>query len=182
MTDSVLRSQSGRIISNTLTDGPATQQWTYGFDTAGRLTDATLFDETSTTVPRHDLSYGFAQTNTCGVNAAAGRNGNRTSFTDVADGATPVTVGYCYDKGDRLTSTTSTNAPGSANPILAANLGPSSFAYDVRGNTTVLADQALRYDGAGRQVGATLSDGDHLRAGCHRADRVPHPRCPRHRQ
>jgi YD repeat-containing protein len=71
-------SGSGRILRSILTDGTESEQWTYGYDAAGRLTDATLFDETSATVPRHDLTFAFAQTSTCGVNLAAGRTGNRT--------------------------------------------------------------------------------------------------------
>jgi RHS repeat-associated protein len=159
VSDSVVRSQSGRILRSTLTDGTESEQWTYGYDAAGRLTDATLFDETSTTVPRHDLTYAFEQTSTCGANLAAGRNGNRTGFTDVADGALPTTVAYCYDNADRLTSTTTAQAPGSANPILAANLSASSIVYDAHGNTTTLADQTLTYDVADRHLSTTLTDG-----------------------
>ena len=94
VSDSVVRSQSGRIIQNTLSDSwvadPRTETSTYMFDAAGRLTQAVI--------PRHVLSYGFGDT-TCGVGASdlAGRNGNRTSFSDVKDAGTPITTDYCYE-------------------------------------------------------------------------------------
>ncbi|MGV8858738.1 hypothetical protein, partial [Rhodoglobus sp.] len=61
VSDSVVRSQSGRIIQNTLSDSwvadPRTETSTYTFDAAGRLTQAVI--------PRHVLTYGFGDT-TCG--------------------------------------------------------------------------------------------------------------------
>jgi RHS repeat-associated protein len=153
--DAVVRSQSGRIIQNTLTDtasaGPETS--TYRFDAAGRLVRAEI--------PRHVLEYGFG-TAACGV-TAAGANGNRTSFSDTFDGGTPTTVAYCYDAADRLTDTTVTAAPAGASPVAAGNLtitGPgATLAYDARGNTTVLADQQLGYDVTNRHISTTLDDG-----------------------
>jgi RHS repeat-associated protein len=155
VSDAVVRSQSGRIIQNTLIDtasaGPETS--TYRFDTAGRLVRADI--------PRHVLEYGFG-TASCGV-TAAGANGNRTSFSDTFDGGTPTTVAYCYDAADRLTGTTVTGAPTGASPVAAGNLtttGPgATLAYDARGNTTVLADQQLGYDVTNRHVSTTLDDG-----------------------
>ncbi|WP_162257768.1 hypothetical protein [Agromyces sp. Root81] len=38
--DAVFRSQSGRIVTNTLTDGQAGYDSRYGFDGAGRLVSA----------------------------------------------------------------------------------------------------------------------------------------------
>jgi RHS repeat-associated protein len=163
VTDSVVRSQSGRIVQNTLTDGSDVETWTYGFDGAGRLTDATLFDETSATVPRHDMSYSFAATGGCGANAAAGRNGNRTGSSDSLDGGTPTTVAYCYDNADRLTAATPTNSPVDGSPAISTALnvvGPApSLVYDSHGNTTVLADQTLTYDITNRHMRTTLDDG-----------------------
>lgn len=86
-------------------------------------------------------------------------NGNRTSWTDVRDGTSTTTMAYCYDHADRLTYTTTTPAPGSANPMLAANLGAAALQYDSHGNTTKLADQTLTYDAANRHMGTTLADG-----------------------
>jgi len=57
--DAAVRSQSGRIIQNTLTDGPTTEACRYTFDAAGRLTQAVL-DVTPGTARDHVLEYGFA--------------------------------------------------------------------------------------------------------------------------
>jgi RHS repeat-associated protein len=156
VSDAVVRSQSGRIIQDTLTDTAATgpETSTYRFDAAGRLVRAEI--------PRHVLEYGFG-TASCGV-AAAGANGNRTSFSDTFEGGgTPTTVAYCYDDADRLTGTTVTAAPTGASPVAAGNLtttGPgATLAYDARGNTTVLADQQLGYDVTNRHISTSLPDG-----------------------
>ena len=84
----------------------------YSYDAAGRLVTAVI--------PRNTLAYGFAQTSTCGVNTAAGRDGNRTSFSDTKDGGTPAVTGYCYDWADRLTSTTVPVGPAvaGASPVM----------------------------------------------------------------
>ncbi|KRC58606.1 hypothetical protein ASE14_18805 [Agromyces sp. Root81] len=134
--DAVFRSQSGRVVANTLTDGQADHNSRYGFDGAGRLVSAVI--------PGHTLSYGFAGTGGCGVNAGAGLNGNRTSSTDLPDGASPVTTTYCYDQTDRLTSTAVTGAPaGPGLSPVAAGIPAAQLAYDAHGNTTTLADQTL---------------------------------------
>jgi RHS repeat-associated protein len=157
VTDFVVRSQSGRIIQNVLTDGSTVETSTYSFDAAGRLVEAVI--------PRHVLSYSFADTTTCAATDAsgAGRNGNRTGFSDVKDGGTPTTVAYCYDGADRLTSTTVTGAPAGASPVAGGNLSTGgaspSLAYDAHGNTTVLADQVLGYDGADRHLTTRLTEG-----------------------
>jgi RHS repeat-associated protein len=155
VTDLVVRSQSGRILKNTLTDETAVYESTYSYDAAGRLVEASI--------PRHDLSYEYAATGGCGVNTAAGKNGNRTGFTDVKDpgepGETTRSVSYCYDWADRLTSTTSTNPPAGANPVTAGSLSSSDLVYDNHGNTSQLADQELGYDVADRHLSTTLDDG-----------------------
>jgi RHS repeat-associated protein len=165
--DAVVRSQSGRIMQNTLTDSLSTdpEVSTYTFDAAGRLVTAELGPD-AVGAPHHTLTYGYG-TASCGV-ADAGMNGNRTSFTDeFFDGATTSTteVAYCYDVADRLTGTTVTDAPVGASPVAGGNLtvtvtGPEpSLAYDAHGDTTRLADQTLSYDVADRHVGTVLDDG-----------------------
>ncbi|GAA1216389.1 hypothetical protein [Rhodoglobus aureus] len=156
VSDSVVRSQSGWIMQNTLSDSwvadPRTETSTYTFDTAGRLTEAVI--------PRHVLSYGFGDT-TCGTGTGdlAGRNGNRTSFSDVKDAGTPITSDYCYDGSDRLLSTAVAGAPAGANTLLSTNLGATTLTYDAHGNTTRLADQQLFYDAADRHMKTVLDDG-----------------------
>jgi hypothetical protein len=62
-------------------------------------------------IPQHTLSYAYAASGGCELNAAAGKNGNRTGFTDAFDPGTGVvttSVAYCYDHADRLTATTVT--------------------------------------------------------------------------
>jgi RHS repeat-associated protein len=152
--DAVVRSQSGRIIQDVLTDSAnlaGAEVSTYAFDAAGRLVTAVI--------PHHTLSYAYAQSGACGVNAAAGKNGNRTGFSDNFDG-NATTVAYCYDNADRLTNTTVTSPPAGASPVAGGNLsttGPNaSLAYDAHGNTTVLADQVLGYDVADRHVSTRI--------------------------
>ena len=155
--ESVVRSQSGRIVRSTVTDGAVVEASTYSFDAAGRLTLAVI--------PRHELSYEYASSGGCGVNAAAGANGNRTGFTDLMDAGeateSTTSVQYCYDHADRLTATASTASGGS--PVMAGSLstaGPlPSLAYDAHGNTTRLADQQIAYDVNDNHLATTLDDG-----------------------
>jgi RHS repeat-associated protein len=159
--DSVVRSQSGRIMQNTLDDtaSAAPEVSTYDFDTAGRLEVATI--------PNHTLSYGYGTANaaTCsGTNLSAGMNGNRTSFSDVYDtgsGIVTTTAEYCYDNADRLVKT-NVDSPVSLSKVAGDDLstdGPlPSLVYDDHGNTTVLADQTLTYDVADRHVKTVLDD------------------------
>lgn len=151
VTDAVFRSQSGRSVSNTLTDGATTYASRYGFDAAGRLVSAVI--------PGHTLSYGFADAGGCGVNARAGLNGNRTSFTDQPDGSGAVTTSYCYDQADRLTSTTVTGTPADGVSPVGSAIPASQLAYDAHGNTSTLADQTLGYDVSDQHVMTTLADG-----------------------
>lgn len=151
VSDAVIRSQSGRILQNTLTDGATVETSKYTYDAAGRLVQAVI--------PRHTLSYAFAGSGGCGANAAAGRNGNRTSFTDVKDAGTPTTTTYCYDNADRLTATSVTNPSLGASPVTGTALTTSSLQYDAHGNTIKLADQTIEYDVADRHMTTTLPDG-----------------------
>jgi large repetitive protein len=154
ITDGVALSQAGRIVQHTTTRGSQTNTSKFSYDTAGRLTHAT--------VPRHELSYGFGDTTGCaaGGQSKAGMNGNRTSYTDVLDGntASAYTASFCYDNADRLTASTVTNTPAGANSI-TDGLSSSEVAYDVFGNTTKLGDATLTYDTAGRNTSMSASDG-----------------------
>ncbi len=151
VTDRVVRSQAGRILKDTLTDGAVAADSFYSYDAAGRLVSATI--------PHHTLTYQFAATGGCGVSGSAGLNGNRTGYSDTHDGGTPTVVSYCYDTADRLTATTTTGAPAGAGVLLATDLSAATLAYDAHGNVTTLADQTLSYDVADRHMGTTLTDG-----------------------
>jgi hypothetical protein len=143
VTDQVVRSQSGRIMRDILTDTASATAETsmYTFDAAGRLTLATLTNTTHT----HTLSYGYGTTTGC-VNNGAGKNGNRTAFADNLDGVV-TSVAYCYDNADQLTGTDVTPNIGAngLSPVAGGDLttsGPNpSLGYDAHGNTTRLADQ-----------------------------------------
>jgi len=64
VSDAVVRSQSGRILQNTLTDGPTPAVSSCTYDAAGRLTAATI--------PRHQLTYEYAASGRCGLDTRAG--------------------------------------------------------------------------------------------------------------
>ncbi|MDP9442088.1 MAG: hypothetical protein M3P34_07930 [Actinomycetota bacterium] len=132
--DDVARSVGGRVVDHAI-DGaiggtgdarPAGPNFTY--DRAGRLTEAW--------VPGRQLAYSYADTPACGLAPTGGRNTNRTAVTD--NGTTTTS---CYDKADRLVSTTDARYP--------------TIGYDTRGNTTTLGDETLVYDGADRHVQTT---------------------------
>jgi RHS repeat-associated protein len=154
ITDTNTLSQSGRILANTLTDGTTNYNSRFSYDGAGRVTNAT--------VPRNELTYSFAA-NGCGANTNAGADGNRTRFTVSTDGAEPVTVLYCYDNADRLTSDSITNAPTDADVLLSTPLNSTgtdpNLVYDAHGNITTLANQSLGYDHTNRHISTKLADG-----------------------
>ena len=154
VSDTVVRSQSGRVVAQSTSTGSTWYQSTYGYDTAGRLVSAVI--------PGHQLSYVFAGSGGCGPNTAAGLSGNRTGSTDVwtAPGAAAVTTSTvsCFDWADRLLSTVVTGAVPGATSV-ADGLAAAEVTYDVRGNTTRLGDMRLSYDAANRHVGTTYDDG-----------------------
>ncbi|WP_166426711.1 hypothetical protein [Labedella populi] len=154
--DAVVRSQSGRIVANTITDGSVSETTAYTYDGAGRLLTAT-----GGVV---DASYSFAKTGGCGAAPTAGANGNRTS--SVVNG---VSTTYCYDNADRLTSTTVTGAPAGATAVSSSL---ASIGYDAHGNTVTLADQSLVYDVADRHVETNLADGTSIRYTRDASDRI----------
>ncbi|MCM3778178.1 PA14 domain-containing protein [Microbacterium hydrocarbonoxydans] len=154
VTDSVVRSQSGRVVQQTSATGSTSYSSTYGYDGAGRLVTARI--------PGHELTYAFAGSGGCGPNTSAGASGNRTGLVDVwtAPGHAPVTTStaYCYDWADRLLSSTVTGAiPGASS--MTDGVAASEIMYDGRGNTTRLGDMRFVYDAADRHVGTTYDDG-----------------------
>jgi RHS repeat-associated protein len=160
VSDATVLSQSGRVLQDTITDGSTPYTSAYTYDAAGRLTNAT--------VPDNTLGYSYASTGGCGANTAAGNDGNRTGSTDTTTGGTgqsltPVTVTSCYDNADRLTGDSITGAPVGASPILSTPLvstaGPTqNLTYDSHGDITAIADQAMTYDQAGRHLTTTTSN------------------------
>ncbi|UKF81667.1 PA14 domain-containing protein [Clavibacter californiensis] len=164
VSNSVVRSQTGRVIKDTVTSGSVTNVSSYTYDAAGRLTRAQI--------PRHDLTYAYGLNANCLASPKAGLNGNRTSFTDVKDGTRTSATSYCYDRADRLVNTTQSNAQTGANAINAANLSATNLTYDAHGNTSVLADQKIAYDTANRHLQTTLTDGTVVKYSRDALDRV----------
>ncbi|WP_156710898.1 RHS repeat-associated core domain-containing protein [Yonghaparkia sp. Soil809] len=149
-------------MASTLTSGdPAAggvaYRGVFGFDAAARLVKASLSVNGAVD---HTLQYGFTDSSAAcstagfaGSVAGAGRNGNRTSYSDSftpASGTVETTAStYCYDAADRLLGSIVTGAAATTNPV-ADGLAASELAYDARGNTITLADQQLAYDAANR--------------------------------
>uniref|UniRef100_UPI0018CB34B3 PA14 domain-containing protein n=1 Tax=Cellulomonas sp. URHD0024 TaxID=1302620 RepID=UPI0018CB34B3 len=151
VSDEVVRSRAGRVLTDNVTDGTTVSSAAYTYDGAGRLTRADI--------PGHKLEYGFAQSGTCGANTAAGRDGNRTLLTDTPTGQTARTTASCYDWSDRLVSTTVANPVAGASPVTGTSLSTTNLRYDAQGNTTQLADQTLAYDSSGRHISTTMTSG-----------------------
>jgi RHS repeat-associated protein len=147
ITDTVVRSQAGRITADTATaDGATTSAWAYGYDSAARLTSAVL--AASATRPAVTLGYGFAPTGGCGADPSAGGDSARSSATTEIGAAAVATTTTCTDYASRLTSSTG------ANPIDAT-----SAVYDGHGNATTMGNQAFTYDSADRVTGTTATTG-----------------------
>ncbi|TCO37923.1 RHS repeat-associated protein [Rathayibacter tanaceti] len=160
LTDTVLRSQSGRIVQDTITDAGNLSQANYNFDAAGRLIKAII--------PNHNLTYGYGDSscNTAsypGAIVRAGKNGNRTSYTDVATlptGTATTTTAYCYDSADRLLgSTISSGVAATGANAVADGLSSSEVKYDEGGNTVTLGDEAMTYDAADRHLSTVTPTG-----------------------
>lgn len=141
ITDTVTRSQSGKIVSGT----ELGQTKAYTYDKAGRLTGATL--------GTHNWAYGYALCPTDvynGGNINANKNSNRTSATYTGSGS--YSRAYCYDYADRLIYSNDNNA---VDPV-----------YDSHGNLTALGNSwagkhtDLFYDSSDRHTGIWQNWGD----------------------
>ncbi|WP_143785276.1 PA14 domain-containing protein [Okibacterium fritillariae] len=142
--ESMVRSQTGRILENTLVDGAMSESRTYRYDAAARLVEAQL--------GANRYRYEFSENDpACTANPFAGSNGNRTASYVNNEKTT-----YCYDDADRLLSTSADGAGASTSPV---NAGLLSVGYDSHGNTTTIADQTLTYDVRDRHLKTVLSDG-----------------------
>jgi large repetitive protein len=155
VSDTVVRSQSGRVLQDTIARPYTSTSYVsnYSYDAAGRLTGSTLADATAT---RNTATYSYAASGGCGANTAAGADGNRTGMTDLVSGSSITTsTSYCYDNADRLTGTSTTNAPTGADPAMNLSMTgttPNALAYDTSGNTTKLGDQTLTYNQSNRNT------------------------------
>ena len=137
-------SLGGEVVED-VTDGndPHSGAADYGYDAAGRLTDAwTTTRDSSGTIGSRHTAYGFGTASGCSgsYQAAAGKNTNRTSQT-IGDGGGAVTTNYCYDSADRLVSTTES--------------GVGVPSYDAHGNTTSIWGETRTYDSSDRHLETT---------------------------
>jgi len=151
-------SQSGRVLTDTVTDGSAASASSCTYDGAGRLV--------KTVVSGHTLAYAYAGTGGCGVNAFAGADGDRTGMTDAPASGAATSSGVCHDWADRVVSSTVTN------PVAGADLTGSDLAYDADGDITKLADEVFGWDGAGRHVSTSAGDGTSVNVLRDSTDRV----------
>jgi RHS repeat-associated protein len=133
LSDEVVRAVTGDVVSGT----ELGQTKSYSYDTAGRLTAATVAGNTFT------YGYGMQDSscsNLAGANATAGKDSNRTSQT-----VNGVTTTYCYDQADRFIA--------SSNPLYNTPV------YDTHGNTVSLGSGASKtyftYDSSDRNIGVT---------------------------
>lgn len=135
--DTVTRSQSGSVLTDSRVIGTNTLSSSYSYDAAGRLTGATIGS--------HTYAYSFgALDSSCGsssgINPDAGKDGNRVSMT-----VDSMTTTYCYDYADRLVSTSDPTTTDAA--------------YDDHGNTISLGDSGhetdFTYDSSDRNTGIT---------------------------
>jgi hypothetical protein len=153
-------SQSGRVLQDAIVSGSTTYTSTYSYDAAGRLI---LADDSlaAPTVLDDKLAYAYASSGGCGANTAAGKDGDRTGFTETLNTVVEASVGYCYDNADRLTSDTVSSSLSGASPLLASALastgGSPSLVYDARGNITTLGDETMAYDQEDRHLSTHTS-------------------------
>ncbi|MFD4357908.1 PA14 domain-containing protein [Nocardia sp. NPDC058518] len=144
ITSGVTRSRDQRVIDETIADTAnpdSSYDFSYTYDGVGRLTAATI--------PFHKLTYAFDGDNGCGPAANAGRNTNRTAFTDSYNGAPAATTTYCYDNADRLLTTS-----GELDLTLT---------YDNYGNAIKVGTDTLGYDSTRRHMSTTTEDGRSVR-------------------
>jgi hypothetical protein len=157
ITQSVVRSQAGKIARESTAPTEPNDTTRYSYGPTGPLTSAKSL--------HHVWEYSFTPT-PCG----SGANGNRTAMRYVKDGIRQIDTNYCYDTADRLTSTAvsyanaQTNVPASADELAPLNpvndgLMPSEIVYDTHGNTVILGDRVLRYDVQNRHISTAVADG-----------------------
>jgi RHS repeat-associated protein len=135
ISDTDTLTQSGKIQQDAISNGSATTTSAYTYDTADRLTAATIGS--------NSYSYGYGtQNSSCGTgsstNPNSGMDGNRTTQT-----INSATTTYCYNNADQLTSSSDPTANGDT--------------YDAHGNLTQIgtgsAPVQFQYDSTDRPVG-----------------------------
>jgi YD repeat-containing protein len=152
LTNTVTRSQTGRVLTDATTDTGATSSntsWAYTYDPTGRLTNAAL---TATTTRTSQYSFTAATSGSCpgGSAATAGRNSNRASLSVSVGGGAAQTTQYCYDQADRL--------------LASLGTGATTYTYNTRGNTTASTPNGgtatrMVFDAADRHIRTDAPNG-----------------------
>lgn len=132
ISESALRSPTGRLLSRTLSGPTGTSTFDYAYNVDGRLTSTKL----EGTIPAKQVGW------TNEYSGKEGAGGNRASLTTrLPSGATEVKK-FEYGPGNRLTSVSSGRAQGNVE-------------YDAAGRAVKLGKTALTYDAAGHLLSAT---------------------------
>ncbi len=147
--ETLTRSQAGRVTRSVATDSvgsAGTVDWSYGYDSVGRLTSGVL--ASAGPRPVVTLGFGYAAATGC-VDPAAGLNGSRTSMSRQIGTGTPVSSTICTDNASRVTSVNSSTG--------GLAVTPATITHDSHGNLTQLGTQAWTYDGADRVTSTTAN-------------------------
>ncbi len=131
LSETMVRSPSGRLLSRTIAGPSGTSTYTYDYNADGRLIDTTL----SGTIPARETRWQNAYT------GPDGRNGNRASETTTRADGSEVTTTFAYGADNRLLSAAGERFAG-------------SFEYDAAGRATKIGDIGLTYDAAGHLLSA----------------------------
>jgi large repetitive protein len=127
--EELTKSQSGLTLAQKFTHDSTVYNQTYTFDKADRLTAADYGDR--------QFAYSYGTATNCNFQNS-NKNFNRTSDSVTISGTT-VTNNYCYDKADKLVSSTQYGSPS----------------YDTHGNTTKLGNVTFGYDISDQNISVT---------------------------
>lgn len=137
LTETMLHSPSGRLMSRTIAGPSGNSTFTYKYNADGRLIDTTLTGD----IPVKETRWQNAYTGPDGL------NGNRASKTTTRADGSAVIATFAYGENNRLLSAT------------GERFSDSSLEYDAAGRATKIGDVGITYDAAGH----LLSAGDKTR-------------------
>lgn len=131
LSESMVRSPSGRLLSRTIAGPSGTSTYTYDYNADGRLIDTKL----SGTIPAAETRWQNAYTGPDGL------NGNRASETTTRADGSASTATFAYGSDNRLLSAAGERFTG-------------QIEYDAAGRATKIGDVGLAYDAAGHLLSA----------------------------
>jgi RHS repeat-associated protein len=152
--EELTKSQSGMVLGQKFTQATNIYNQTYTLDKADRLIAANYGDR--------QYTYSYAPASNCGF-VDSNKNFNRTSDSVTIGGVTS-TNSYCYDKADRMTSSTQFGSPTYDSHGNTVKLGNLTFAYDISDQNTSITEgwrvMAYSRDVQGRTIWRHYNDGD----------------------